>query len=217
MIRFEQVSIRVGDRHILRDSTFVIRDGEKVAIRGRSGSGKSTILKSMVGAVRTTGGTITVNGLPVCPENIMAIRTRIAYVGQEPVLAGESVADDLLLPFTFKAHRQSGPSAEAVRAGLDRLCLEPAIMARKSSSLSGGEKQRIVIARAMLMGKKIFLADEITSALDSESKAPVFELLLEEVGHTVVCVSHDPEMIRRCNRVLVLENGILREEAHGDH
>lgn len=217
MIEFDQVSIRRAERHILDNASLSIRAGEKVAICGRSGSGKSTILKAMAGAVRVAGGTVTINGLAVCSANIMDIRAQLAYVGQEPVLAGDTVADDLLLPFTFKAHRQARPEREAILAALTRLQLDPAILEQRSSSLSGGERQRVVIARAMLMGKMIFLADEITSALDRESKAPVFDLLFRDPGHTVVCVSHDPEMVRLCDRVFTLENGRLTEESRGNH
>lgn len=94
---------------------------------------------------------------------------------------------------------------------IPRRLLDPVILRQKSATLSDGEKQRLVIARTILLNKLIFLADEITSVLDPESKDTVFSFLLGS-EHTVFSISHDPAWIRRCNRVFTIENSILREE-----
>jgi len=211
MISFAAVTISIQGRPLVRDASFSIEPGEKVVLRGKSGSGKSTLLKALVGGVGISKGTITINGLAVLPENIMQIRQQIAYIPQEPIISQETAGEDLLLPFSFKAHRGKTPSRSRIEPVLSRLLLDPSILEQKSATLSGGEKQRLVIARAILLNKNIFLADEITSALDAESKKTVLSLL-REPAHTVFSVSHDPDWIGLCGRVFTLENQDLREE-----
>ena len=211
MISFEAVTIAMQGRVLVHDVSFTVMAGEKVVVCGKSGSGKSTLLKALVGGARITQGVIRVNGLGVLPENIQQIRQELAYISQEPGVSRETAAEDLLLPFSFKAHHGQEPAAARIEAVLARLLLDPAILRQKSATLSGGEKQRLVIARAILLNKRIFLADEITSALDAESKDAVFSFLLE-TDHTVLSISHDPEWIDRCGRVFIIENGSLREE-----
>ncbi len=211
MITFEAVTIGMQGRVLVRDVSFSIMAGEKVVLRGKSGSGKSTLLKALVGGARIMQGVIRINGLAVLPENIQQIRQELAYISQEPGVSRETAAEDLLLPFSFQAHHGQEPTAAQIEAVLARLLLDPAILGQKSATLSGGEKQRLVIARAILLNKRIFLADEITSALDAESKQAVFSFLLDS-EHTVLSISHDPEWIDRCSRVFTIEDGILREE-----
>ncbi len=211
MISFDAVTIGMQGRILVQDVSFSIMAGEKVVLCGKSGSGKSTLLKALVGGARIMQGVIRINGLPVLPENIQRIRQELAYISQEPSVSQETAAEDLLLPFSFQAHRGKEPTAAEIEAVLAHLLLDPAILRQKSATLSGGEKQRLVIARAILLDKRIFLADEITSALDAESKEAVFSFLLES-DHTVLSVSHDPEWIGRCSRVFTIENSILREE-----
>lgn len=211
MISFEAVTIGMQGRVLVHDVSFSIMAGEKVVLRGKSGSGKTTLLKALVGGARIMHGVIRINGLAVLPENIQQIRQDLAYIPQEPGVSRETAAEDLLLPFSFKAHRSQEPTAAQIEVVLARLLLDPAILGQKSATLSGGEKQRLVIARAILLNKRIFLADEITSALDAESKQAVFSFLLE-TDHTVLSISHDPEWIGRCSRVFTIENGSLREE-----
>lgn len=211
MISFEAVTIGMQGRVLVQDASFSIMAGEKAVVRGKSGSGKTTLLKALVGGARIMQGVIRINGLAVLPENIQQIRQDLAYIPQEPGVSQETAAEDLLLPFSFKAHHGQEPTAAQIEAVLARLLLDPAILRQKSATLSGGEKQRLVIARAILLNKRIFLADEITSALDAESKQAVFSFLLE-TDHTVLSISHDPEWIGRCSRVFTIENGIFREE-----
>ncbi|MFH2123487.1 MAG: ATP-binding cassette domain-containing protein [Pseudomonadota bacterium] len=211
MISFEAVTISMQGRELVRDVAFLIRPGEKVVLCGRSGSGKSTLLKAVVGGAPIAAGVIRVNGLAVLPENILQIRQELAYISQEPGMSRETAADDLLLPFSFKAHSGKEPTAAQIEVVLARLLLDPGILRQKSATLSGGEKQRLVIARAILLNKRIFLADEITSALDAESKQAVLAFLLE-TDHTVLSISHDPDWIGRCSRVFTIDNNTLREE-----
>ncbi|NTV47003.1 MAG: ATP-binding cassette domain-containing protein [Chlorobiales bacterium] len=217
MIQFDNVHISRNGKDILSGVSFYIKEGEKVVFRGKSGSGKSTILKTIVGSYKPDKGTIYFQDKPLGRENIAAVRNAVSFIGQEPVLGAETVREALLLPFTFKAHRQSRPSEEKLNEILKVLYLSPKILERKSSQVSGGEKQRIAIARALLIGKTCFLADEITSALDPESKSAVMACLFRpEI--TLMSVSHDPDWIAKCERVIEVEEGHVKGDvAHGNH
>ena len=134
---------------------------------------------------------------------------------QEPLLCASTVRDSLLLPFTFKAHKKNYPTQNQLIHHLESLHLPAAILDQQSSQVSGGEKKRLAIARALLLGKRIFIADEITSALDSESKQAVIKCLMG-LTHTVISVSHDPEWISLCNRIITVDGGVIKEQSDGN-
>ncbi|HIJ77978.1 MAG: ABC transporter ATP-binding protein [Desulfobulbaceae bacterium] len=211
MIIFQNVSLQGDNKLILENISFAVNPGDKIALSGRSGSGKSSIIKLIIGALIPTGGRILYNHAPITAANIADIRSAIAYIPQEPLLGAASVRESLLLPFSFKVHQKNRPTESRLVNVLEALQLPAAIMDQHSSQVSGGEKQRLAIARALLLNKKIFLADEITSALDTQSKEAVINCLMTP-GHTVISVSHDPDWIARCNRVITVEHGTIRKE-----
>jgi putative ABC transport system ATP-binding protein len=184
--------------------------GEKLVVRGPSGCGKSSLLKCVVGAFPILEGSVRIDGMELCAKNIAEIRARIAFIGQEPILGAENVREALLLPFSFKAHHEKEPIEKTIVQTLERLHLSASILDKPSKRISGGEKQRIAIARALLLGKNIFLADETTSALDPESKAATMDELFRP-GTTLLSVSHDPDWIGRCDRIVGIENMLLKE------
>ena len=116
----------------------------------------------------------------------------------------------MLLPFQFKTHRDHRPTEAQLIAVLQRLQLPADILSQESSRISGGEKQRIALARGLLLGKKLYLLDEVTSALDVESKQVVFEVF-SDPHLTVLSVAHDPEWLERCGIIFELEAGRLTE------
>jgi putative ABC transport system ATP-binding protein len=215
MIAFDAVTVRTGTTTLLADVTFTVAEGEKAVIGGPTGSGKSTVLLTLLGAHRPAHGTIRVDDMVLSTETVAAIRGRVAFIAQEPVLGSGAVRDALLLPFTFKANRHIRPADEQVRAVLDKLRLPETILDRDIAVVSGGEKQRIAIARALLMGKKIFVVDEITSALDEESNRVVLELFLAS-GFTVLAVAHHPLWQRRFDKLIVLRDGRVADIRTGE-
>ncbi len=208
LIRFDQVSVSCGDRYILRSVSFELRRGEKAVIRGPSGAGKSTVLKTLLGLYPLDAGSILVEGHPLDPATLQDVRRRTAYIGQEPVLGAERVLEALLLPFTFKANRAARPSESEVDAALAHLGLPPALLQQDCATVSGGEKQRIAIARAALLKKQLYLLDEVTSSLDRASKLAVLDFF-GNPSFTVLSVAHDPDWIARCETVFDLNRGIL--------
>lgn len=215
IIRFDHATVTVRDKTILSGISFTLRLGEKAVLCGKSGSGKSTVLKTLLGLQGLTGGSIFFQERPLDAVTIQAVRRQTAYIGQEPVLGADTVRDALLLPFQFKAHRGHKPTDGQLKAVLAQLHLPAAILDQESGRISGGEKQRVALARGLLLGKNLYLLDEVTSALDSESKQAVFAVFADP-KLTVLSVAHDPEWLERCDRVLDLEEGRLTHEVcHG--
>ena len=210
MIVFDNITLKVHTQTLLEGTSLVLADGEKVVLRGASGSGKSSLLKGAVGAIPIQDGRVRIDGLELSAETVSEIRARVAFIGQEPVLGAEQVREALLLPFDFKAHRGNRPTEERISELLHRLHLPMDILDKPCARISGGEKQRIAIARALLLNKTLFLADEITSALDPESRQAVMDELFRP-GITLLSVSHDPDWIAAGNRVIEIADHKLKE------
>ncbi len=210
MIRFDNVTVRQNGHTILDGVSFEIGSGEKAAFFGKSASGKTTILKTLVGAYVPVGGAVFFNGGKLTAGTIAAVRQSVSYIAQEPALGAENVREAVLLPFTYQANRSALPDDAIVNRYLEQLHLAPSILAKPVSVLSGGEKQRIAIARALLQRKQVFVLDEVTSSLDPESKAAVHGLF-QGSAYTIASVSHDREWFAVCNRFFEVERGKLKE------
>jgi putative ABC transport system ATP-binding protein len=192
--------------------------GEMVAIMGPSGSGKSTLLH-LLGALETpSAGTIALGGRRFDglddKELTLLRREGIGFVFQFfNLLPALSAEENVLLPALIAGRRD-----EAIRARgrelLDRVGLAPRAD-HLPSELSGGEQQRVSIARALLMEPELVLADEPTGNLDSVSEAQVLELLAElnrEEGHTIVMVTHDPNAAATAKRVVLMRDGRIEDD-----
>jgi putative ABC transport system ATP-binding protein len=206
MIEFRDVCVRAGEKQILRNVTFSLSKGEKVVIRGKSGSGKTTVLNVLMGVFAPCGGEILFNGTRVDSKTIGQVRTALSYIAQEPLLGTETVEEALYLPFTFKVNKDRKPDRKTVVQTLHKLQLAEDILTAESSTLSGGEKQRIIIARALLLGKEVFILDEVTSALDPESKQAVLSLFSDD-AFTILSVSHDPDWFTICDTLIDVGDG----------
>ncbi|MGZ8239459.1 MAG: ABC transporter ATP-binding protein [Methylobacter sp.] len=210
IIRFDHVSVTVYEKIILSDISFSLFPGQKAVLCGKSGSGKSSVLRALLGLHPITSGTVYFQEQPLSSSSVQAIRSHTAYIGQEPMLGAETVREALLLPFQFKTHRGHRPTEAQLIEVLLRLQLPSDILSRESNRVSGGEKQRIALARGLLLGKKLYLLDEVTSALDAQSKQVVFDVF-SDPNLTVLSVAHDPEWLELCDTIFELEAGRLTQ------
>ena len=199
----------------LKNVSFEIGDGEMIFITGHSGAGKSTLFKLIAAIERPSSGTIMVSG-----QNLAALRkSAIPYLRRnfglifqdQKLLFDRSVLDNVLLPLAIVG--QTGKDANRrARAALDKVGL----LAREKAlpiTLSGGEQQRLAIARAVVNRPAILLADEPTANLDADSAADILEIFRDfhQVGVTVVIATHDPQWMARLSaRVLRLEKGQIQ-------
>lgn len=199
---------------------FAVEDGEFVAIMGPSGSGKSTLLHLLGGLDKPSQGEITLAGLRLAILNdnqaTLARRHNIGFIFQFynllPTLTAE---ENVTLPLLI-----DGRSAAAYRDRVDRLLDLVGLTGRrthKPDQLSGGEQQRVAIARALVTEPAIVLADEPTGNLDSKTGTVVMELLrrsCDELGQTIIMVTHDPRAATYADRVVFLGDGVVRCELH---
>ncbi|MBL4826826.1 MAG: cell division ATP-binding protein FtsE [Spongiibacteraceae bacterium] len=215
MIKFDQVNKRYpGGYEALKGVSFHIERNEMVFLTGHSGAGKSTLLKLMMLMERPTQGQVLVNGqnLRGLPERkIPALRRDIGVVFQNhQLLFDRSVFDNVALPLVI-AGFQPREAARRVRAALDKVGL----LAKEKQmpiTLSGGEQQRVGIARAVVNKPAILLADEPTGNLDPDLSAEIMHLFeqFNQVGVTVLVASHDLSLIARLPyRMITLREGML--------
>ncbi|MHC4908034.1 MAG: ABC transporter ATP-binding protein, partial [Planctomycetota bacterium] len=142
----------------------------KLCIDGPSGSGKSSLLRAMLGFVRPQSGSITIDNQPVNNKTVWSLRHRIGYVTQEPDLGSQSVLERIRQPFGYKANAHLEFNMDTLEAYLDQFKLPRILLSKQTTDLSGGEKQRIAIIISLLLDRDLLLLDEPTSALDKESK-----------------------------------------------
>ena len=193
------------------------RESEQVAVVGESGAGKSTLLHLIAGLDTPTSGTIYYKGTDITglSESALSLfRNReIGYVWQQHHLLPEFTAkENVMMPLLVRG-LSPGTAAQQAQERLEEVGLEDRA-SHRAGELSGGEQQRIALARALAGEPSLLLADEPTGNLDEKTAEVVFALLSEvrrRRGMTCVLVTHNREFASRCDRVLKLEGGILRE------
>lgn len=216
MLKIQDLSVVRQGRCLLEEVCLELPPGGKAVIVGPSGSGKSSLLAVVSGLLKPGAGSLACDGVPVSAATLRQLRGQMAVIEQEPVLAAESVEEALLLPFSFRANTMPLPGREDLRRVLAEFDLPEAILTQSCAGLSGGEKQRIAVARVMLLKRRIILADEATSALDDASCEAVLRFLLRP-ELTVLAVSHDRRMIVRFPRVFeVREHRLVETEVKHD-
>lgn len=206
----DRVTVTRGSSMILAEVSARVPAGHCTAVIGPSGSGKSTLLRLLNRLVDPTAGRVLFDGLPLTELDVLALRRRVGLVAQHPVLLADRVADDVRLG-------RAGLDDDQVTDLLTRVGLSADFADRRRDGLSGGEAQRVCLARALAVDPEVLLLDEPTSALDGINVAVVAELARRHVagGGTVVLVSHDLAVVRDvADRALVLDGGRLVATGH---
>src|SRR2546423_10868759 len=216
LVSFSAVAKRYpGGEEALRGVSFAVEAGELVFITGRSGAGKSTLLKLIPAIERPSSGSVIVNGQNVGALKRAALpylRRNVGLVFQDQkLLYDRSVYDNVMLPLAFSNHAPK-EAARRVRAALDKVGLLPREKANPIQ-LSGGEQQRLAIARAVVNRPALLIADEPTANLDAESSSRILDIFIEfnRVGVTVLIATHDRDLVARYGRkCLHLEDGRIQ-------
>jgi ATP-binding cassette subfamily B protein len=205
---------------VFKDFSCVIRPGEKIALVGHSGGGKSTFVKLLLRLYDLTGGRILIDNQDIAQVTQESLRSSISLVPQDPILFHRSIAENI------RYARSSATDAEVERAAklahahefIERLPRRyDTLVGERGVKLSGGERQRVAIARAILADRPILVLDEATSSLDSISESYIQEALafLME-GRTTIVIAHRLSTIKRVDRILVVEHGSVIEEGTHD-
>ncbi|CAL8070894.1 unnamed protein product [Calicophoron daubneyi] len=221
-VTFKDVSFAYPTRpdvKVLQNFNLTIRPGQTVALVGPSGSGKSTVVHLLQRFYDATEGQVLVEGEDICNLDLKAHRYQLGCVQQEPILFEGTIAENIGLGKIGATQEEIVQAATIANAHNFIMGLPQGYETRIGElgvGMSGGEKQRIAIARALIRQPKILLLDEATSALDTQSERTVQEALdRASFGRTVIVVAHRLTTIRNADMIVVLEDGIIRET--GDH
>jgi ABC-type multidrug transport system fused ATPase/permease subunit len=221
-IAFNQVEFNYPSRPdltILNDVNLTIKSGQKIALVGASGGGKSTIVKLLLRFYDLKAGNITIDEKPITDYNLLQLRQNIGIVPQDVILFGGSIRENIAYGKQTATESEIIKAAEQANAwefinsfpeGLDT------IVGERGVQLSGGQRQRVAIARAILKNPSILLLDEATSALDAESERVVQDALNKLMeGRTAIIIAHRLATVRDVDCIYVLEHGKIVEQ--GNH
>jgi ATP-binding cassette, subfamily B, heavy metal transporter len=220
VISFNQVSFHYrDDRAIIRDLSFTIQSGEKVAVVGASGAGKSTLVKLLFRFYDPNAGSISIDGQDVSQVSQQSLRRAIGIVPQDTVLFNQSIFENIRYG---DPHASDEEILQAIRlAHLEDFIAQlpqgsATVVGERGLKLSGGEQQRVAIARTILKRPPILIFDEATSSLDSKSERSILSALQEiSEGHTSMVIAHRLSTVVDADRIIVLDQGSMVEQ--GSH
>lgn len=206
MFDLKNVNYEIKGQVILRPITLSIPQNAFIVVSGPSGSGKSTLLKILGGLVSYTDGILLYNGKQQKEYNMQDYRKEVSYFFQTPVLFGETVRDNLKFPYDIRGLEFDETHVQAL---LNRVGLSD-FMNKGIHEISGGEKQRVALIRNVVFMPKVLLLDEVTSALDIESKEAVWNFvnyLYKTEGLTIISVTHHSDEIQNATHRIIIEEG----------
>ena len=215
-IEFKGVTFDYHGKHVIDNLSVRITPGERVALVGTSGAGKSTFVKLVSRVFDPANGKILVDDVDISTLTIKSLKEAMSSVPQDPVLFHRSLLENI------RYGRQSATHEEVVHAATHAHCHDfitgnplgyDALVGERGVKLSGGERQRVALARAFLKNAPIIILDEATSSLDSGSEELVQDALMHLMeGRTTIVIAHRLSTIRRMDRILVLDKGRLIED-----
>lgn len=218
-LEVDAVSFRYGAIPVLSNVSFSVHPGEFVGIIGPNGSGKSTLLRLLSGAIHPQVGVVRLDGRPLRELSRREAARQIAVVPQETTFTFAFTALEVVLmgrsPHLGRFSLEGPEDVEVARQSMEATDTWQ-LRSRSMDEVSGGEKQRIVIARALAQQPAILLLDEPTTALDVRHQVDIYRLLQklhDEAGHTIMLVSHDLNLsARACERLILLDDGKIRSD-----
>jgi len=222
-IEFRGVEFRYEDSHgrsTIRDVTFSVRAGQMIAIVGRSGAGKTTLVNMLPRFYDVTDGAILIDGADIRGVTLRSLREQIGIVTQETVLFDDTIAANIAYGVPEASREQIEAAARTAHAH-DFIVTQPegydTRIGERGQRLSGGQRQRLAIARALLKNSPILILDEATSSLDSESERLVQDALTTlMLNRTSFVIAHRLSTVRRADAIIVLERGRIAEIGRHD-
>ena len=219
-IEFKNVDFRYGTRQlILKNINMTINKGERVALVGESGSGKTTIAKLLLNFYQCEKGEIIVNDYNLLDVNVEALRDKIAYISQETFLFNGTILENLMLGNPYLTYEEIIEACKKAQIHdfINSLPLRyNTLVEENGSNFSGGQKQRLSIARAILRKPEILIMDEATSNLDSITEKAIEKTIHEfSEGMITIIIAHRLSTIMRCDNIYILEKGEIKEQ--GNH
>lgn len=224
IIEFKDIRKRFGDQEVLKGINLALYKGETLAVIGKSGTGKSVLLKHMIGLIRPDAGTLLIEGTPMDKMSrgeIKAFQKNLSYMFQDNALFDFlNIFENIALPLNESALFDKTQIQDRVQQKMRQLGLE-GVDKKFPAQLSGGMRKRVALARALVTDPSLVLFDEPTTGLDPVRKKNVYEMIQEyqsQFGFTAVIVSHDiPQVFYICQRIAMLDDGIIRFEGKRDN
>lgn len=213
-ISLQNVSFAYEEHNVLRDISLQFEQGKSYAVVGESGSGKSTLLNLIMAYQDASSGRITYDNVDIRTVKMESIVNHISEIQQNVFIFNATVWDNVTM---FQEFPEDKVSEALEKAGLSELIANKGkkyLCGEGGCNLSGGEKQRISIARSFLKKASVLIADEVTAALDAETAFHVVEEILRMKQMTRIVVSHDmnPNLLKQYDRIIVMKNGEVREQ-----
>lgn len=206
MLQADNISVHYGDERVLDRFSCHIERGTFTCVSGVSGCGKTSLLKAFMGLAPLTEGAIRVGEHILNEQTCNAIRRQVTYLPQDLALPYDTVAEAVAHVLKIGGLRYDHAARQLLCANLDKLGLEEDLLDRRMVEISGGQRQRLVLAVLALLDREVWLLDEPTAALDRASRDYVIEFLVEQQrrGKTIVAVSHDVWFAAQCSVTIQL-------------
>ena len=205
MIRVDDLTLKFDDQPLYEGFSLEADKGEKVTLAGESGTGKTTFIHMLLGFVIPQQGRVSIMGRPLDADNIAYIRANTAYIPQELHLPMGTAGDFFYMPFSFKENRHKKPDRHKTHKTLKDLGLSESILKKNLDEISGGQKQRLAIASAVLLDKALLILDEPTSSLDGKSIQKAADLIFPQKDLTVLSTSHNKWWIEQSDKTYNLD------------
>ena len=204
VIQVKNIKVAYGSQVVIENLSFDIEQGQKVAITGESGKGKSTVLNVLAGFTPFQSGEIFLFDKSLDETNVAFIRQQIAWLPQETALQFDSVQEMIDAPFEFAANAANKPTQSQIQEVFENLNLPLTLLQKTPATISGGQRQRILLASSVLLKKPLLITDEPTSALDEANRQRITDYVLSHKELTVIASTHDKYWMEKSDKIIAL-------------